>query len=373
MTQSLSDFKRIVIKIGSALLVDPKLGTIHQSWLQALCEDIAKLRQQGTEVVIVSSGSIAIGKRYLDLKTGPLLLEQQQAAAATGQVRLMQAYQALLAEHDIAIAQILLTLDDSENRKRYINARNTIETLLDLNVVPIINENDTVATSEIRYGDNDRLSARVAQMTGADALVLLSDIDGLYTADPRQDKTATLIPQVEQISAEILAMAGDSGTQFGSGGMKTKLAAANIVMASGCRMVICNGRALHPISQLESGAACTWFIPALSPKNARKTWLAQHLKPRGSVTIDAGAVKALGQGRSLLSVGVLAVTGQFSKGDPVSIQDEAGKELARGLMNYPAHEATLIKGAQSKAIQSILGYCGSDEMIHRNDLVLLGE
>lgn len=371
MTQSLSGLKRIVIKIGSALLVDAKQGTVHQAWLQALCDDIASLRQSGTQVIIVSSGSIAIGKRYLSFKSGPLLLEQQQAAAATGQVRLMHAYQEQLAKHDLSIAQILLTLGDSEDRKRYINARNTIETLLALGVIPIINENDTVATSEIRYGDNDRLSARVAQMAGADALILLSDIDGLYTADPRKDKQAKLLPEVTQISDDIQAMAGDSGTQFGSGGMKTKLAAASIVMASGCRMVICNGRALNPIKQLQDGGPCTWFVPALTPKKARKNWLAQHLQPRGCLTIDAGAAEALEQGRSLLSVGVVAVEGQFNKGDPVIIQNQSGKALARGLINYPAHEANLIKGMQSKDIEATLAYCGSDEMIHRNDLVLL--
>lgn len=369
MKQTLNDAKRIVIKIGSSLLVDEADGKIHQQWLQSLCADLAALKQAGKQVIIVSSGSIAIGKRHLNLGRERLQLEEKQAAAATGQARLAHAYQEQLAKHQITIAQILLTLDDSENRKRYLNARNTIDTLLRLDVLPIINENDTVATSEIRYGDNDRLSARVAQMVGADVLILLSDIDGLYTADPRLDPTATLIPEVKEITPDIENIAGDSSTQFGSGGMKTKIAAAKIVMDSGCRMVICNGRVDNPIEKLQTNHQATWFLPSITPRSARKNWLAQHLQPRGTLQIDAGAVKALQQGRSLLSVGVTQVDGQFSKGDPVCIVDPNQQEIARGLCNYPAHEARLIQGKQSADIEKTLGYKGGDEMIHRDNLV----
>lgn len=362
--------KRIVIKIGSALLVDASSGSIHYEWLMSLCEDVAQLWQQQKQVIIVSSGAVAIGQRHLGLQRSRSHLEEQQAAAAVGQIRLAHAYQEALSRHGITVAQILLTLGDSENRQRYLNARHTLETLLDLNVVPIINENDTVATSEIRYGDNDRLSARVAQMVAADVLVLLSDIDGLYESDPRKNPDAKFIPEVHQLTSAIVAMGEGSSSDYGTGGMKTKLAAAGIVMGSGCRMVICRGNHIHPLAQLEQHQPCTWFLPSISPRNARKNWLAQHLKPLGNIFIDEGAAQALLNGKSLLAVGVNGIEGEFRKGDPVRIISQQ-REIGRGLCNYHAYEAKLIMGQQSTEIEKILGYRASEEMIHRDDLVVL--
>lgn len=370
MTASLAQARRIVVKVGSALLVDPRTGQLRRAWLDALADDVARCRARGQEVVIVSSGSIAAGREHLGLKGRPLRLEEKQAAAATGQIRLAHAYQETLARHDITVAQILLTLQDTEDRRRHLNGRATIETLLRLGAVPVINENDTVATAEIRFGDNDRLAARVSQMISADTLVLLSDIDGLYTADPKRDPTATLIPEVGELTPEIEAMAGEALPGYSSGGMVTKLVAARIAMGAGCRMVIAMGKEAAPLARIEAGAPCTWFVPGAEPRTARKRWIGGSLKPVGSVVIDAGAAKALADGRSLLPAGVTAVEGSFRRGDPIAVKDGDGRVLARGLSAYDSDDADRIRGHKSREIEAILGYRGRDEMIHRDDLVL---
>ena len=369
-TTDLGTAKRIVIKIGSALLVDDEHGTIHRAWLAALAADVARLHARGQQVVIVSSGAIAVGRRHLKFAEGTLRLEEKQAAAATGMVRLAHAYQEELAHHDLTLAQVLLTLDDSENRRRYLNARNTLETLLRLGAVPLINENDTVATDEIRFGDNDRLGARVAAMVSADTLILLSDIDGFYTADPRHDDSATIIPEVHEITAEIEAMAGQSQSNVGSGGMVTKLVAAKIAMAAGCRMVIADGRNLNPVQRIEEGAPCTWFMPKATPRTARKHWIAGTLNPTGTLVVDDGALNALKSGKSLLPAGVVAVKGSFEKGDAVIVMAGANTEVARGLVGYSLKDARLLMGHKSSEIEALLGYRGADELIHRDDLVL---
>ncbi|WP_026871052.1 glutamate 5-kinase [Inquilinus limosus] len=370
MTASLAQARRIVVKVGSALLVDPRTGQLRRAWLDALADDVARCRARGQEVIIVSSGSIAAGREHLGLKGRPLRLEEKQAAAATGQIRLAHAYQETLARHDITVAQILLTLQDTEDRRRHLNGRATIETLLRLGAVPVINENDTVATAEIRFGDNDRLAARVSQMISADTLVLLSDIDGLYTADPKRDPSATLIPEVSELTPEIEAMAGEALPGYSSGGMVTKLVAARIAMGAGCRMVIAMGKEAAPLKRIESGAPCTWFVPGAEPRTARKRWIAGSLKPVGAVVIDAGAAKALADGRSLLPAGVTAVEGSFRRGDPIAVKDGDGRVLARGLSAYDSDDADRIRGHKSREIETILGYRGRDEMIHRDDLVL---
>ncbi|MCF8507045.1 MAG: glutamate 5-kinase, partial [Caulobacter sp.] len=321
--------RRLVIKIGSSLLVEES-GKIHRRWLDALCEDIAACRARGQEVIVVSSGAVAVGRRHLGLADGVLRLEEKQAAAATGQIRLAHAYQEALARHEVTVAQVLLSIDDSENRRRYINARNTLETLLRLGAVPVINENDTVATQELRFGDNDRLAARVAQMSGAEALVLFSDIDGLYTADPRRDPNAQFIPEVRELTPEIEGMAGDPGSNWGSGGMVTKLQAARIAMAAGCRMAVAPGRGQHPLAEIEKGGRCTWFVPSQTPMTARKSWIAGSLKPVGAFVVDDGAARALTQGRSLLPAGVVGVEGAFLRGDAVVVKSRDGRDLARG-------------------------------------------
>ncbi len=366
----LADARRLVIKVGSALLADKERGIVRRQWLDGLIDDVVRMRRRGQEVIIVSSGAIAIGRRHLGLKDGEMRLEEKQAAAATGMVRLAHAYQESLAREGFTVAQVLLTLEDSENRRRYLNARNTLETLLQLGAVPLINENDTVATDEIRFGDNDRLAARVAAMVTADTLVLLSDVDGLHTADPRHDPTATRVPQVYDITPEIEAMAGGVGTALGSGGMVTKIAAARIALGAGCRMVLGDGTGNRPLSHLEDGAPCTWFLPRANPITARKRWIAGALKAAGRVTIDDGALKALKGGRSLLPVGVVAIAGRFERGDAVVILDARGREVARGLSAYSAADATLIKGHKSTDIEILLGYRGRGEMIHRDDLVM---
>jgi glutamate 5-kinase len=368
--RSLATAKRVVVKIGSALLVDEESGDIRRKWLEALCDDVADLRKGGSEVVLVSSGAIAVGRRRLGLETGALRLEEKQAAAATGQIRLAHAYQEALARHGITCAQVLLTLDDTEERRRHLNARSTLQMLMKLDAVPVINENDTVATSEIRFGDNDRLAARVAAMISADTLVLLSDIDGLYTADPRKDKSAEFIAEVSEMSAEIEAMAGEAPPGYSSGGMVTKLAAARIAMAAGCRMLIANGRQMNPLQAVIEGAKCSWFLPQAEPKTARKRWISGALKPAGTMTVDAGALNALKTGRSLLPAGVTKVEGRFERGDAVIVADLAGNEVARGLVAYNAKDAKAIMGHKSREIADLLGYRGRDEMIHRDDLVL---
>jgi glutamate 5-kinase len=366
---ALAAARRLIVKIGSSLLVDEATGQIHRTWLDALCDDIALCRARGQEVIVVSSGAVAVGRRHLGLKP-PLKLEEKQAAAATGQIRLAHAYQEALARHGITVAQVLLTLEDSEDRRRYLNARTTLDTLLRLGAVPVINENDTVATTEIRFGDNDRLAARVAQMISADALVLFSDIDGLYTADPRKDPGARFIPEVREMTPEIEAMAGDPGSAYGSGGMVTKLTAARICLSAGCAMAITRGEPLNPLRAIEQGGRCTWFLPQSEPRTARKQWIFGSMNPAGALVVDAGAARALDDGRSLLPAGVAAVEGEFERGDCVLVKDAAGRTLGRGLVAYSAADARAIKGRRSGDIETILGFRGRDEIIHRDDLAL---
>jgi glutamate 5-kinase len=362
--------RRLVVKIGSALLADEATGVVRRDWLEALARDIAACRARGQQVVVVSSGAIAVGRRHLEFDHGALRLDEKQAAAATGMIRLAHAYQEALAKDDITVAQVLLTLDDSEDRRRYINARNTLTTLLRLGAVPLINENDTVATDEIRFGDNDRLAARVAAMISADTLVLLSDIDGLYSADPREHPDARFIAEVREITPEIEAMAGVARSAVGSGGMLTKLVAARIALAAGCRMVIAQGYDLHPLRRIEAGARCTWFLPAASPRAARKQWIAGTLKPAGTLVVDEGAVAALSRGKSLLPAGVVAVEGEFGKGAAVVVRSRDGRTLGRGLSAYSAADARRIIGHKTGEIEARLGYRGRDELIHRDDLAL---
>jgi len=364
---------RIVVKIGSALLVDDE-GAIRHQWLADLARDFADRHAHGGEIMIVSSGAIAVGRRLLNLQRGPrnraLRLEESQAAAATGQIRLAHAWQDALGAHNITVAQILLTLDDTENRRRYLNARGTLATLLKLRVVPVINENDTIATDEIRFGDNDRLAARVAQMTGADTCIILSDVDGLYSADPATNSDARHIAEVTAITPEIEAMAGATSSADGSGGMVTKLAAARIAVGAGCRLIIADGRTGSPLQAISSGARCTTFLPAANPRTARKHWIAGSLNPAGEIAVDAGALRALHQGRSLLPAGVVSVSGAFERGDLVLVQAPDGTTVGRGLSAYSAADAALILGHKSSEIERLLGYRGREEMIHRDDLVL---
>jgi len=366
----LAGARRVVVKIGSALLVEEESGSIRYDWLAALAEDLAGLAARGQELIVVSSGAIAVGRRHLGLDRRRLKLEEKQAAAATGQIRLAHAYQEALARHGITVAQVLLTLEDTEARRRHLNARNTLNTLLRHRALPVINENDTTATSEIRVGDNDRLAARVAAMMNAEALVLLSDIDGLYTADPKLDPAARHLPLVERLTPEIEAMAGEALPGVSTGGMVTKLAAARIAVAAGCRLAIASGRRDHPLRALLEGGRCTWFLSEVEPRAARKSWIAASLKPAGVVTVDAGALKALQAGRSLLPAGVRAVEGEFQRGDAVLVRDPEGREVARGLCAYGAADARRIVGHNSRDIEKILGYRGREELIHRDDLVL---
>ena len=362
--------RRITVKIGSALLTDRPTGALKQSWLEAIGDDVAALKAEGRDVILVSSGAIALGRRALGLNPGPLRLEEAQAAASVGQINLAHAYQTVFRERGLATAQILVTLGDTEERRRYLNARNTIETLLKLGAIPVVNENDTVATSEIRYGDNDRLAARVATMMTADCLVLLSDIDGLYTAPPAQDPNAERLDVVTAITAEIEAMAGDAGTVLSRGGMITKLTAAKIAVAAGTHMVIASGKELHPLRALGEGAPCTWFLAAANPVTARKRWIAGTLEPKGVVVIDDGARAALQAGRSLLPAGVKSVSGQFERGEAVIIRDGSGREVGRGLIAYTAEETALIAGRNSMEIVATLGYAGRTALIHRDDMAL---
>jgi glutamate 5-kinase len=363
--------RRIVVKVGSALLVDHSSGLVNRPWLETLVEDLLRLRKRRQEVVLVSSGAIALGRRELKLAPGALKLEESQAAAAVGQITLAHIYKELFARSGVTVAQILLTLEDSEVRRRYLNARATLSELLQLGALPVINENDTVATTEIRYGDNDRLAARVAQMTSADCLLLLSDVAGLYTADPNLDPTARLIPEIRDITPEIEAMGGGSASSMGSGGMATKIAAAKIATSAGCAMAIAAGAPLHPVSRLEEGAGCSWFLPSSNPENARKQWIAGSLRPSGAITIDGGALQALRSGKSLLPAGVTAVSGRFARGDTVSVLDREGVEIARGMIAYSDQNAARIIGKRSADIEALVGFRGRAEMIHRDDLVLL--
>ena len=367
----LTDAKRVIVKVGSALLVDAEKGRLNRAWLESLAADIARIRKRGQEVILVSSGAIALGRRHLGLVQGRLKLEESQAAAAVGQIRLAHAYKELLEAHDITVAQILLTLGDTEQRRRYLNARGTINTLLSLGAVPVINENDTVATAEIRYGDNDRLAARVAQMTAADCLVLLSDIDGLYTANPNEDPQAEFLARVLDITPAIEAMAGGATSSVGSGGMQTKIAAAKIAVGAGCHLCIAKGAHQNPLKRIEEGARCTWFLPSSTPSAARKQWIAGTLRPAGAISVDEGAVRALMQGKSLLPAGVTRAVGRFDRGDTVSIVGPDGVEVARGICAYSDSDAARIIGRKSAEIEMVLGFRGRDEIVHRDDLVLL--
>ena len=364
---ALSDAKRVVIKIGSALLVGE--DGLRSDWLASLCADVAWLKGQGKDVVLVSSGSIALGRRSLGMPDTALALEQSQAAAAVGQIRLARAYEEALAPHGITTAQVLVTLENSEDRRRYLNTRATLAQLLGLGVVPIVNENDTVATDEIRYGDNDRLAAQVAVTVGADQLVLLSDVDGLYTANPSEDVTATRLERVDKITAEIEAMAGDAGSGLSKGGMKTKVLAAKMATGAGCAMAITLGSTQNPLKALEDGAAATWFVPKDDPAVARKRWISS-MKPRGAVRLDAGAVRALEQGKSLLPAGVTAVSGTFGRGDAVAIEGPDEVVIGVGLTRYTSDEAQTIKGHHTQDFAALLGYAGRAALIHRDDMVL---
>ncbi|MGJ3263344.1 MAG: glutamate 5-kinase [Salinarimonas sp.] len=370
---ALASYRRIVIKVGSALLVDRARGRLNAAWLAALAEDIAELHGRGADVLVVSSGAIAMGRSVLALPAGPLRLEESQAAAAVGQIALARVWAEVLSHHGITAGQILVTLGDTEERRRYLNARATLKKLLEMRAVPVVNENDTVATSEIRYGDNDRLAARVAAMIGADLLVLFSDVDGLYTAPPASDPNATHIPVVERIGSEIEAMAGGAASELSRGGMRTKIEAAKIATASGAAMLIAHGGPKNPLRAVEDGARCTWFSPQSSPERARKTWIAGALEPRGVLVVDAGAAKALRAGASLLPAGVKRVEGGFARGDAVCVRDEAGREIGRGLVAYDREDAARIAGRKTGEIAAILGYRGRDAMIHRDDLALVGE
>lgn len=361
---------RLVVKIGSSLLVEPEHG-LRRQWLSSLAADIAERRSAGDQVIVVTSGAIAMGRAALDIGRNASRLDEKQAAAAVGQIHLAHAYQAALADHDLTTAQVLLTLDDTENRRRYLNARATIEALLRLDAVPVVNENDTVATSEIRFGDNDRLSARVAVMASADQLVLLSDVDGLYTANPALAAHAEHIPHVEAITPEIEAMAGGTNSAVGTGGMVSKLIAAKLASRAGCRVTLTSGLGLSPLRQLAGGGRCTTFAAATTPRRARKHWIAGSLDVMGVAVIDQGAAEALRRGRSLLPAGVTAIEGRFERGDPLLVRDHQGQDIAKGLSAYDADDARRIQGRRTEAIANILGYQGRDELIHRDDLVLL--
>jgi glutamate 5-kinase len=364
------DARRVVVKIGSSLLVGRARGELNAAWLASLAEDVADLAEAGKQVILVSSGAIALGRHMLGFPTGALELEKSQAAAAVGQVSLAGAYQAALGAHGLTAAQILLTLGDTEERRRYLNARQTIGTLLAHRAIPVVNENDTVATSEIRYGDNDRLSARVASMMSADCLVLLSDIDGLYTAPPGSGVKAERLDEVRAITPEIEAMAGSAGSELSRGGMVTKIEAGKIALSSGTNMVIALGKTMHPLRALSRGAPCTWFLAHSDPVTARKRWIAGQLEPKGSVEIDAGAEKALLSGKSLLPAGVKRVYGAFERGDAVIIRGPDGRELGRGLIAYARGDAARIIGRKSGEIAAILGHAGRTELVHRDDMVL---
>ncbi|WP_036263561.1 glutamate 5-kinase [Methylocapsa aurea] len=369
----LENFRRIVIKVGSSLLVDREQGCVKREWLAALARDIADLHRQGADILVVSSGSVALGRTVLAFPNGGLKLEDSQAAAAVGQIALARIWAEVLADEKIAAGQILVTFGDTEERRRYLNARATIGRLLDLRAVPVINENDTVATSEIRYGDNDRLAARVATMASADLLILLSDVQGLYTAPPNENPEAVLIPIVTRVTAEIEAMAGGAASQLSRGGMRTKIEAAKIATTGGAHMLIADGRVAHPVARIGSGAPCTWFLTGSNPVTARKKWIAGSLEPRGALHLDAGAARAIVSGKSLLPAGVTRIEGNFARGDCVLIRNADGGEIGRGLVAYDASEAVLIAGRNSQDIEALLGAPGRAAIIHRDDMVVAGE
>ena len=372
-TPTLSAFRRIVVKVGSSLLVDHAAGGLKREWLEGLAADIAELHKQGRDVLVVSSGAIALGRAVLGLPRGPLKLEEAQGAAAVGQIALARAWSEVLGAHGITAGQVLVTFQDTEERRRYLNARSTIDKLVEWRAVPVVNENDTVATSEIRYGDNDRLAARVATMVSADLLVLLSDIDGLYDKPPAPGNDAKLVPVVARITAEIEAMAGISASELSRGGMVTKIEAGKIATTAGTHMVIASGRVQNPLKRIAGGAPCTWFLTPANPVTARKKWIAGSLEPRGAVHIDAGAVRALRSGASLLPAGVVKVDGAFGRGDAVIVRGPDGAEIGRGLVAYDADDAEKICGRSSADVLSILGFTGRTAMIHRDDLALAGE
>lgn len=369
-TPQLNKARRIVIKIGSALLVDGQNACIRQSWLQSVIKDIAKLRQQNCDVLVVSSGAIALARYTFNLNRHKLRLAEKQAAAAIGQIKLAQAWSENFSVHDITTAQILLTLEDTETRLHYLNARSALDTLLKLGCIPIINENDTVATSEIRFGDNDRLAARVAEMVGADQLILLSDIDGLYTADPKTDPNAKHLPIIKEITPEIMAMGGKAPTGYSSGGMATKLAAGNIATTAGCAMAIAFGKLQHPLKALQEGARCSWFLPNTSTYSARKRWIAGGITTKGIVYIDQGAQNALYAGKSLLPVGIKKVDGYFQRGDLIKIANKEGLIIGSGVTAYDSSELNQIIGLHTEEINNSLGWEGPDEVIHHDDMVL---
>ena len=369
-TPTLADFRRIVVKVGSSLLVDAQAGRLKEAWLASLTADLAALHRDKRDLLVVSSGAIALGRAVLKLTGGPLKLEDSQAAAAVGQIALARTWTEALSRHDITAGQILVTLGDTEERRRYLNARSTIDTLLQWRAVPIINENDTVATNEIRYGDNDRLAARVATMVSADVMVLLSDVDGLYDAPPDTIPSARHVPYVARLTPEIEAMAGAAGSELARGGMQTKLEAARIATNAGTHMVIASGRIEHPLRAIAEGARCTWFLTAANPVTARKKWIGGALEPKGTLTIDAGAVAALRRGKSLLPAGVVRVDGAFARGDAVVIRGPDGAEIGRGLCAYDAEDAQKIVGRSSADIATILGFSGRAEIVHRDDLVV---
>lgn len=370
MTPSLTSARRIVVKIGSALIVDPATAAPRTEWLQGVTQDIAALAARGVEVIVVSSGAISLARQKLNLTAAKLKLEEKQAAAAVGQIRLAQAWSNALEAQNLTAAQLLLTLEDTEDRRRYLNARATLTTLLSLGCIPVINENDSVATTEIRFGDNDRLAARVAEMMQADQLILLSDIDGLYTADPRKNPAAAHIPVVEAMTPEIDSMGGEPPPGYSSGGMRTKLVAAHIATQAGCAMAIALGHRPNPLKAIEEGAKCTWFLAAPEGRSARKNWIAGHLAPQGSLTVDDGAARALAKGSSLLPAGIKSVSGTFERGDAVDVLSLSGTRIARGLAAYSSADAAIIAGHRSDDFESLLGFRGRDEVIHRDDLVL---
>jgi len=369
MTRPLASYRRVTVKIGSALLVDRAKG-LRKEWLASLVADVAALWAHGTEVLVVSSGAIALGRTVMGLGKRVLKLEESQAAAAVGQIALAGAWSDELARYGLKSGQVLVTLGDTEERRRYLNVRATIDTLLKFKAVPVINENDTVATSEIRYGDNDRLAARVATMMSGDLLVLLSDIDGLYDAPPALNPKARFIPLVERITPEIDAMAGAAASELSRGGMRTKLDAGKIATAAGTAMIITAGDRLNPLAAIDNGERFTFFAPSANPVRGYKTWIAGQLEPAGRLTVDAGAITALLSGKSLLPAGVRLVSGDFSRGDTVAILDIDGREVARGLVAYDAADAVRIAGLKTAEIAIVLGYEPRSALIHRDDLVV---
>ncbi len=367
----LKAFRRIVIKVGSSLLIDRAQSGVRLNWLETLAADIADLHGRGADVLVVSSGAIALGRTVLGLPEKGLKLEDSQAAAAVGQIALARIWAQVLGERQITAGQILVTFGDTEERQRYLNARATIGRLLDLRAVPVINENDSVATNEIRYGDNDRLAARVATMASADLLILLSDVPGLYTAPPAENPNAELVPLVTHVDEKIEAMAGGAASRLSRGGMRTKIEAAKIATTGGTHMLIADGRGLHPVARLNEPVPCTWFLSRSNPVTARKKWIAGSLEPRGVLYVDAGAASAIINGKSLLPAGVTRVEGNFTSGDCVLIRDSRAAEIGRGLAGYDASEAALIAGRNSQHILSLLGFAGRAAIIHRDDMVLV--